>query len=118
MTNMQEVIQTADSLATKSPWAWLIAMFLGYILFALFAGRYLVTKRDESNAQLLKSEAEKTELAIKFMEQRDELHRRHAERMEAMVTQLTQAQLQSAQAYQRVGDTLERFEKFIERIKT
>lgn len=103
MTNMiNEALQTVDTLSTKSQWSLFLLMFGGWIAVSGFAIRYMVTKRDESNEKLLASEQEKVDLMRKMSEERDALHKAHADKMENLVRDLVGVQHQMIAALDRL----------------
>lgn len=102
MTNMNEFVNTVDVLSTKSHWTLFLFMFAGWILVSVFSIRYMVTKRDESNEKLLASEQEKVDLIRKMSEERDLLHKSHADKMENLVRDLVSVQHQMIAALDRL----------------
>lgn len=102
MTNMNEVIQTVDILSNKSQWSLFLLMFVGWIAVSGFAIRYMVTKRDESNEKLLASEQEKVDLMRKLSEERDALHKAHADKLEGFVRDTISVQHQMIAALDRL----------------
>ena len=56
---MQQVVGLTDQLANKSPWAWVLFAFLGWILVAGYIVRFVSIKLNDVNERLIKAESEK-----------------------------------------------------------
>jgi flagellar biosynthesis/type III secretory pathway M-ring protein FliF/YscJ len=110
-----ELLQTADHLASKSPWVWVLLMFMIYLLGAWFAVRYLVIKRDEGNDKLLNAEQEKVKMMEAMMKDRESLHREYNEKSHTMSKDILTAVHDANANSRRVTEVLERIDRALEK---
>ena len=97
---MNEVINTADMLAQKSPWAWVLASFVGWIIATFLMIRYMTTKRDDTIDKLVASEREKVDLVMKSQADLNALYKEHSAKYEALAEKSVTVQHEIAQALQ------------------
>lgn len=109
------LINTADHLASKSPWVWVLVMFIVYLFGAWFAVRYLVVKRDEGNDKLLKAEQEKVVMMEAMMKEREALHREYNDKSHVMSKDILTAVHDANANFRRVTEVLERIDRALEK---
>lgn len=109
MTNMpNELINTSAQLADKSPWAWLIFLFLSWIVMSAYGLRYTVKRLEEAAQRISVVEGEKVTLVLQMSKDREELHVAHTTRLENLIREHLSTQL-------KVVEILNRLERAIER---
>lgn len=105
---MNEILPFADSLASKSIWT----LFLLAILFIIGVGgvslKWLLNAYREANERLIKCERERADMIMAMASDREKLHTEHAAKNEDLMRETLTTQ-------QRIADTLERFERALER---
>lgn len=103
---MNEIINSADVLAQKSPWAWVLASFVGWIIATFLMIRYMTTKRDETIDKLVASEREKVDLVMKAQLDLNALHREQSAKYEALAEKSVTVQHEIAQALAGLRDAI------------
>lgn len=106
MTNMNELVNTSTELASKSPWAWLIIMFLGWLLVSAYGIRYTTRRLEESSARLLSEYETRMRLVQELMQKKEELHVAHASRLENIIRDQLQGQHELSRALIEIRDIL------------
>lgn len=104
MTNMNEIINTADALAGKSPWTWVLTSFVGWIVATAFMVHYMINKRDETADKLLTSEREKVDLLLKLQAEKEQIHKDYHVRNEQLVRDMITVQHEMVTALNKLTD--------------
>ena len=108
MTNMpNELINTSAQLADKSPWAWLIFLFLSWIVMSAYGLRYTVKRLEEASVRVSEIQNEKVALVVQMSKEREELHQAQTVRLEGLIREHLSTQL-------KVVEILNRLERAIE----
>lgn len=103
---MNEIINSADSLASKSPWVWVLASFIGWIVATFFMIRYMTIKRDETIDKLVAAEREKAELLMKVQMDQKAIYHEHAQKFEALVERTITVQHEIARGLEALKDAV------------
>lgn len=107
---MNEAISLADSISSKSA-MWVIVLLvicggsIGWISF-----RYLVERYREANNALIECERSRSELILQMSREREKASAESSAKTEALVRDTLTTQ-------QRIADTLDRFERALERLQ-
>jgi hypothetical protein len=105
---MNEIINTADALAGKSPWAWVLTSFVGWIVATSFIVRYMITKRDETADRLLTSERDKVDLLMKVQHEKEAIHKEYHMHNEQLVRDMITVQHEMVTALNKLTDEVKR----------
>lgn len=104
MTNMNEIINTADALAGKSPWTWVLTSFVGWIVATAFMVKYMINKRDETADKLMASEREKVDMLLKLQAEKEQIHKENYARYEHLVRDMITVQHDIVTALNKLTD--------------